>query len=102
MSRTGWTFFTNHSHVLFYIYFHPELPMREIALKVGITERAVQNIVKDLIQEGALSIEKVGRNNSYRVNRDIPLRHPIESHRTISDLLDFIRRQEGGADGSSE
>jgi predicted transcriptional regulator len=76
--------------------------MREIALKVGITERAVQNIVKDLIQGGALSIEKMGRKNSYRVNGDIALRHPIESHRTLSDLLDFISMHEGVPDGSSE
>lgn len=100
MSKSRWTFFTNHSHVLFHINTYPELPMREIALKVGITERAVQNIVSDLIQAGALSIEKIGRNNKYMVNGDIPLRHPIESHRTISDLLIFISN--GGVNGSSE
>ncbi len=101
MKEEKWTFFTNYSHILFYVYTHPELPMREIALKVGITERAVQNIIRDLIQAGILSIEKVGRNNRYNVNKDIPLRHPIESHRSISDLLEFINNRKGGADGSS-
>ncbi len=85
-----WTFFTNHSHVLFYIYFHPELPMRDIARKVGITERAVHSIIKDLEEVGVITVTKVGRNNSYQVNRDIPLRHKIEAHRNTSDLLDFI------------
>jgi DNA-binding MarR family transcriptional regulator len=86
----AWTFFTNHSHVLFYIYFHPELPMRDIAGKVGITERAVHTIIRDLEEVGVITISKVGRNNRYEVNREISLRHPIESHRNISDLLDFI------------
>ncbi|MGM0431864.1 MAG: winged helix-turn-helix transcriptional regulator [Spirochaetota bacterium] len=85
-----WTFFTNHSHVLFYIYFHPELPMRDIAGKVGITERAVHTIIKDLEEVGVITVTKIGRNNTYEVNRNIPLRHQIESHRTISDLLDII------------
>lgn len=85
-----WTFFTNHSHVLFYIYFHPELPMRDIAEKVGITERAVHRIIRDLNEVGVITVTKQGRRNSYRVNRDIPLRHQIESHKKISDLLDFI------------
>jgi len=89
-----WTFFTNHSHVLFYIYFHPELPMRDIAGKVGITERAVHTIIKDLEEVGVITVNKIGRNNSYEVNRDIPLRHQIESHRSINDLLDFIGNPE--------
>ena len=101
MKEEKWTFFTNHSHILFYVYSHPELTMREIALKVGITERAVQNIIKDLIQADILSIEKVGRNNRYKVNKYIPLRHAIESHRSISDLLEFISNSKGGANGSS-
>jgi predicted transcriptional regulator len=95
--RHKWTFFTNHSHVLFYIYFHPELPMRDIAEKVGITERAVHSIIKDLEDEGVITVTKHGRRNSYEVNRDIPLRHQIESHKNISDLLTFIGVSEGAS-----
>ena len=87
-----WTFFTNHSHVLFYLYFHPELPMKDISINVGITERAVHRIIKELEAVGVLEIKKNGRRNSYRVNRDIALRHPIESHRNVGELLDFIAR----------
>ncbi len=93
----AWTFFTNHSHVLFYIYFHPELPMRDIAGKVGITERAVHTIIKDLEEVGVITVNKVGRNNRYEVNREISLRHQIESHRKISDLLNFIGIPETGS-----
>jgi predicted transcriptional regulator len=85
-----WTFFTNHSHVLFYIYFHPELPMRGIAENVGITERAVHRIIRELEEVGVIRVKKNGRRNSYEVNRGIPLRHQIESHKKIADLLDFI------------
>ena len=87
-----WTFFTNHSHVLFYLYFHPELPMKDISINVGITERAVHRIIKELEAVGVLEIKKNGRRNSYRVNRDIALRHPIESHRNVGELLEFIAR----------
>jgi DNA-binding Lrp family transcriptional regulator len=92
-----WTFFTNHSHVLFYVYSNPELPMREVAGKVGITERAVHSIIKDLEEIGVISITKMGRRNSYTIDRDVPLRHQIESHRNISDLLEFFRKSEGGS-----
>ena len=88
----SWTFFTNHSHVLFYLHFHPNMPMRDIALHVGITERAVQRIIKDLSDEGVLTVRKVGRRNSYSVNPGVHLRHSIESHRTVGDLLAFIQR----------
>ena len=89
--KAGWTFFTNHAHVLFYIYFHPEMPMRNIGMKVGITERAVIRIIKELEEAGAVSIDKAGRTNKYTVNKDISLRHPIESERTIGDLLTLIK-----------
>ncbi len=91
--KPGWTFFTNHSHVLFYIYFHPELPMKDIGRNVGITERAVVRIIKELEDPGAVSIEKIGRTNKYTVNEDVRLRHQIESHRTIRDLMTFINER---------
>lgn len=88
----SWTFFTNHSHVLFYLHFHPDMTMRDISVHVGITERAVQRIIKDLHEIGVLQVRKVGRKNSYTVNSEIPLRHRIESHRTVGDLLSFIKQ----------
>lgn len=85
-----WTFFTNHAHVLVLLYRDPDLVLREIAAQVGITERAVQRIVHDLEEEGFIEREKVGRRNSYQVLRNKYLRHPIESHCKIDDLIDFI------------
>lgn len=85
-----WTFLTNHAHVLALLHANPEMILRDVAALVGITERAVQHIVHDLVDGGFLEREKVGRQNRYRVIVDQPLRHPIEAHRTIGDLLKLI------------
>lgn len=70
--------------------------MREVAQRVGITERAVQRIVLDLVEGGFLKREKVGRHNRYRIVSDQGLRHPIEAHRQIGDLLGLIAPEEAG------
>jgi DNA-binding transcriptional ArsR family regulator len=85
-----WTFLTNHSHVLILLAQNPTVVLREVATRVGITERAVQRIVADLEEAGILERERVGRQNHYRVQTNIPLRHPIEAHRTIGDLVGII------------
>lgn len=89
-SGSRWTFLTNHSHVLILLQAEPELVLREVATRVGITERAVQRVVQDLEEGGFIRRERVGRHNRYEVLADIPLRHPIESHRNIGDLLKMI------------
>ncbi len=81
---------TNHAHVLIVLHGEPDLVLREVALKVGITERAVQRIVQDLEEEGFVRREKVGRRNVYEVLTEQALRHPIEEHRKIGDLLQLI------------
>ena len=85
-----WTFLTNHSHVLVMIHSNPDVILREVAVEVGITERAVQRIIQDLEASGFIERERVGRRNRYSVLVDQPLRHPIESHRNIGDLLDLV------------
>ena len=64
--------------------------LRDVAMEVGITERAVQNIVADLEAAGVITRFKEGRRNRYKINRKVKLRHAIESHRSVGDLLDFI------------
>ena len=83
----GWTFLTNHAHVLICIAANPESRVRDVAEQVGITERAVQRILTDLETEGYLEREREGRRNRYRVCSRVPLRHPLEEHRTSNDLL---------------
>ena len=94
-SAPRWTFLTNHSHVLVLIHSNPDVVLREVALEVGITERAVQRIIQDLEAGGFIERERVGRRNHYSVLVDQPLRHPIESHRNIGDLLDLVSKEAG-------
>ncbi|MFM1824317.1 MAG: hypothetical protein RI967_2583 [Planctomycetota bacterium] len=89
--RHGWTFLSNHAHVLLLLARDPELRLREAAELVGITERAVQRIVADLEEGRYLERERHGRRNHYRVHATVPLRHPIEAHRTIADLIALVR-----------
>lgn len=86
----GWTFLSNYSHVLICLSGDPGMRMRDVAQNVGITERAVQRIVSELEAAGALRRTKEGRQNRYEIAMDLPLRHPLEKHRTIGDLLRTI------------
>jgi DNA-binding MarR family transcriptional regulator len=86
-TKNGWTFLTNHSHVLLCIAADPDVLLREVAAQVGITERAAQRIVAELEAAGYLSHERVGRRNRYQVHPHLPLRHPLEDHLEIGALL---------------
>lgn len=87
---SNWTFFTNHAHVLICIAADPDIRLREVAGRVGITERAAQRIVAELEEAGYLHHERHGRRNHYELRPDGHLRHPIEEHVTIGELLDFV------------
>jgi len=86
----SWTFLTNHSHVLLCLAQDSEVRMRDVAERVGITERAVQRIVAELEAGGYLTRIREGRRNRYEVNGDLRLRHPVEGHRTLDALIDLI------------
>ena len=86
----AWTFLTNHGHVLLCIASDPAILLRDVAVRVGITERAVQRIVSELEAEGYLVKERDGRRNRYAVRDDLPLRHPIERHQPIASLLALV------------
>lgn len=90
MASDRWTFLTNYGHVLLCIAADPVVRMRDVADKVGITERAAQRIVADLIEGGYLESTKNGRRNEYRVNSSLPLRHPIEEQSQVAALLALI------------
>lgn len=88
--QAQWTFLTNHSHVLYLINSNPKITIRDMAIKVRITERAVLNILSDLTETAYLTVKKVGRNNQYNINKDKKLRHPIEEHCTVTDFLNAL------------
>ena len=86
----GWTFLTNHAHVLICLAGDPTIRLRDVAARVGITERAVQRIVGELEEEGYLTRDRTGRRNQYEVHADLPLRHPIEGHLTIGEIVKVV------------
>lgn len=85
-----WTFLSNHGHVLICLARDPEARLRDVAVAVGITERAVQKIVSDLEEADVVERVRDGRRNRYRLFLDRPLRHPIEAHRSVGALLTLI------------
>lgn len=89
-SGRQWTFLSNHAHVLVCLASDPGARLRDVASQVGITERAVQKIVSDLESAGVLTRERDGRRNRYHMALDLPLRHPIERHRSIGALLGML------------
>ena len=91
----GWTFLSNHAHVLIAIARDPEARVRDVAERVGITERAAQGIVGDLVAAGYLRRERVGRRNRYELETRLPLRHPLEREHEVGELLAPLVRARG-------
>ena len=90
MSVGSWTFLSNHTHVLVCLAADGAQTLRDVATKVGLTERGVQRIVAELEQAGVLERERDGRRNLYRIDPRVPLRHPLEAHCRIGELLDLV------------
>lgn len=88
--RPRWTFLSNHAHVLLLLAKDPDIRLRDVATRVGITERAVQRIVADLEEESYIERERTGRRNRYKVHPELPLRHPVEAHRRIGSLIALV------------
>jgi DNA-binding transcriptional ArsR family regulator len=87
----GWTFLTNHAHVLLCVAGDGQPTVRELAQRIGITERSVQTILADLVDGGYLTRTRAGRRNLYSVNPAGRLRHPLESAHTVGELIDALR-----------
>ena len=91
-TSSSWTFLTNHAHVLMCLAKSPSERIRDLAVKVDITERAVQRIIVELETEGYLEHIREGRRNLYKVLSRKPLRHDIEKHRQVRDLIKLITK----------
>ncbi|MBT8467177.1 MAG: winged helix-turn-helix domain-containing protein [Deltaproteobacteria bacterium] len=87
----AWTFLSNHGHVLICIARDPNVRVREIAQAVGVTERAVQRILSELEEASVIVRTRQGRRTHYDVNERLPLRHPIEAHHSVGELVRAVR-----------
>ena len=85
-----WTFLSNHAHVLICLAAQSDARLRDVAERVGITERAVQRIVAELVADHYVVIKKIGRRNSYVLDGSLHLRHPVEAHCTVDALIALI------------
>lgn len=83
----GWTFLTNHAHVLLAVARDPHARLRDVADEVGVTERAAQAIVADLEAGGYLRRTRIGRRNHYTVNPAGRFRHPADAGHHVGALL---------------
>jgi DNA-binding MarR family transcriptional regulator len=90
-TRRTWRFLSNHTQVLLCLHRDPTARFRDIAERVGITERAAQRIVADLVESGYVESERVGRRNRYRVNTDMAMRHPAQDGHEVGELLKLLR-----------
>ncbi len=99
----AWRFVTSHTQVLLCLQRNPRVRMRDIAETVGITERAAQRIVTDLVDAGYVSRQREGRRNLYVLNRELRMRHPSQFDHDIGELLDLLRLDEdpGGSEATS-
>jgi DNA-binding IclR family transcriptional regulator len=86
-TKPGWTFLTNHAHVLICIAQQPDVRLSEVAQLVGIRERTVHRIVHELCDDGYLTVKKDGRKNIYTIHLDRPLRHPLEAEHNIKEIV---------------
>jgi hypothetical protein len=86
----GWTFLTNHAHVLICLAGDPDLRLRDVADLVGITERATQRIVADLVEAGYVERARTGRRNTYRLRLERPMRHPVEADHPVGVLVQAL------------
>ncbi len=86
----GWRFVTSHTQVLVCIARNPDIRIRDVADLVGITERAAQRIIADLVEAGYVARKRVGRRNHYTVRTDLRMRHPLQQTFEIGELLDLL------------
>jgi DNA-binding IclR family transcriptional regulator len=93
MPRTStrrWTFLTNHAQVLLCVASDPTVRLREIAERVGLTERGAHRIIIELEASGYLTRKREGRRNRYTVKPHLPLPDPAARDRQVGDLLGVL------------
>jgi DNA-binding MarR family transcriptional regulator len=86
-----WSFFSNHAWVIILLAREPNQPLRSVAQKIGITERAIQRIVADLEAEGYLTREKKGRQNTYVIHREQRVGHALLADMDLGGMLDLFK-----------
>jgi hypothetical protein len=90
-SLPRWDFLTNHAHVLLCVAQDPGIRLRDLADAVGITERAAHRIISELVEDGYVQRERIGRRNRYKIEPALPLPHPLVQERQVGELVKMLR-----------
>lgn len=83
---------------MLFIARHPDARLRDIAEKLGVTERTVTAAVGDLVDAGYVTKHRQGRRNRYEVQHNVPLHDAPGGRRTVADLLRALGDVEPGPD----
>ncbi len=86
-----WTLFTNHAAVFIHLLEHPESTIRTIAGELDLAERTVVGVLQDLRRDGYFQVQRVGRNNVYRVNPEGHMKRPEHSDYTVGEFLGHVQ-----------
>ena len=86
----GWGFLSNHGRVLLLLAHDPGMRLRDIASRLGITERSAYGIVADLTAAGYISKRKDGRRNRYQIQAHLPLPETDSRESTIGEILALL------------
>lgn len=86
-----WRFLSNHTQLLLCLHRNPDARARDLAQSIGITVRAAQAIVADLVDTGYITRERVGRRNRYTINPNVAMRHPAQRGHDIGELIDLLK-----------
>ena len=87
----SWQFLTSHAQVLLCLQRNPDARLRDVSATVGITERATQRIVSDLVEGGYVTKTREGRRNRYALDPTVHMRHPSQFNHEIGELLQLLR-----------
>ena len=85
-----WRFLTNHAMVLIHVANHPRSTLREIAMAVGITERAALSILRAMEEDDIISRQREGRRNKYWVDFRALLKYPLGGPYLVAELVDNL------------
>ena len=99
---TSWGFLTNHGRVLLCIARDPGVRLRDIADRLGITERSAHGIVTDLTEAGYVVKHKDGRRNRYQIQAHMPLPEPASQEPAIGEVLALLTGAVLASDGTPQ
>jgi hypothetical protein len=85
--RASWTLLSNHGLALLVIAGDPSCRVCDVADILGITERAAIKTINDLVNAGYVARRRIGRRNTYAVDRQAQFRHPALRWQRVQAFL---------------